>query len=906
MCLSEATSRRSTAIVISIGGLLLVLLALHLSSEEGSAATVKVPDDHPTIQEALDVAKAYDTVQVKFGTYDERIRINKPITLSGSVQGDTVITSSKAGAIVTLYSSGITIKDITIRGETGSQGIAGSLVMSCAFLGVTIEGCDEGISVRGGYNLVLDRCHIVSSRYAGLHVNGSIEDDFSRLFVSGSVFESNTGTGIDLWNCRRVELDDLAITNNGRWGVFAYKVTEAHIRNSTLSNNLVGLKLERSHNWKVEDNTISRNHWEGVELNMSGAHGTNELRRNQINYNSRQSGTSAAAISFVGKDASENLVEENHLEHNPVGFSFRTDEQGCWDNEFYLNVVSNCVIAVTEAIGTGPNLYWLNVFKDNGRQASGVNEDSWFSNNQLGNYWSDYTLYYGDATPMGLVWSEPYLVDRGGEVLDEFPLVYPYEDDRPAVNLGDDRTVDFGVTETISVWATDKSGIMSYEWTISPPGGYSIFLDRNTWQVEYAFKAIGEFGVTVTVTDHWGLWASDSIRVWVVDRLPPVAYAGPDLTVDLGTAVVLDGSLSSDNQGIGSIHWVFDTNGEQRTYREPILSLTMDELGVFISTLFVVDYSGNTASDTVVIHVKDLSPPVAVALADTTASLMEEATFDARKSRDNVGIVDYRWTLTKGPYVRVYKGPLVSHVFLETGRYTLDLRVADEAGHSDIDQILILVIDTEPPVASAGPDADVPMGTEVHFDASGSTDNVGITQYTWTFFYKADSRTLEGRKVIWRFEEPGEYHVTLMVFDGTGNFASDDLRVTVRDSQQPLALFAPLVDVRIGTSVLLDASRSTDNEGVVTYQWRVSYQDAVKTFKGVMVDYPIEGPGIYKVELTVWDAAGNEDTESTTFQVEPRASTAETPGWLVPGMVAAVAAAVLVGYVFARRRYGSE
>ncbi len=904
--MSEATSRRSTAIIVIICGLVLVLLALHLCSEEASASTIKVPDDHPKIQEALDVAKAYDTVQVKFGTYEERIRINKPITLSGSVQGDTVITSSEAGVIVTVFSADVTIKDMRIEGGAITTGIAGSYLFDLRLRHVTVVGCGVGVSIEGGADLYLSECRVASTRDAGLHVNGSIEDDFSKVWVSGSVFENNLGTGIDLWNCRRVELDGLSINNNGRWGLFAYKVIGAHIRNSTVSNNLVGLKLERSHNWKVEDNTISRNQWEGIELNMSGAHGTNELRRNQIGYNSRESGTYAAAISFIGEDASENLVEVNNLEHNPVGFSFRTDEQGCWENEFYLNVVSNCVVAVTEATGTGPNLYWLNVFKDNGKQVSGVNEASWFSYNQLGNYWSDYTLYYGDATKMGLVWSEPYLVDRGGEVLDEFPLVYPYEDDRPAVNLGDDRTVDFGVTETISVWATDKSGIMSYEWTISPPGGYSFSLDRNTWQIEYSFNEIGEFGVTVTVTDNWGLSASDIIRVKVVDRLAPVAIAGPDLTVDLGTAVVLDGSLSSDNQGIGSIHWVFDVNGENRTYHKPLVSITMDELGVFISTLFVVDYSGNSASDTMVIFVKDLSPPVAVALVDATVSLMEEATFDARQSRDNVGIVDYRWTLTKGAFMRVYKGPLVSHVFLETGRYTLDLRVADEAGHSDIDQVLISVIDTEPPVASAGPDADVPMGTEVHFDATGSTDNVGITQFTWTFFYKGDSRILEGRKVRWLFEKPGEYHITLMVFDGTGNFDSDDLRVTVRDSNPPRAMLAPLVDVRIGTSVLLDASGSTDNLNIVRYEWRVLYQDKVQTLKGVMVDYPIEGPGIYKVELTVWDAAGNEDTESTTFQVQPRASTAETPGWLLPGMVAGVAAAVLVGYVFARRRYASE
>lgn len=41
--------------------------------------------------------------------------------------------------------------------------------------------------------------------------------------------------------------------------------------------------------------------------------------------------------------------------------------------------------------------------------------------------------------------------------------------------------------------------------------------------------------------------------------------------------------------------------------------------------------------------------------------------------------------------------------------------------------------DTTPPLANAGPDQTVDEDTPVTFDGSGSTDDVGIVNYTWTF-----------------------------------------------------------------------------------------------------------------------------------------------------------------------------
>jgi len=101
--------------------------------------------------------------------------------------------------------------------------------------------------------------------------------------------------------------------------------------------------------------------------------------------------------------------------------------------------------------------------------------------------------------------------------------------------------------------------------------------------------------------------------------------------------------------------------------------------------------------------------------------------------------------------------------------------------------ILLLVCTSVPwsvsgadPVADAGPDQTVVSRTYVTFNASGSSDDVGIVNYTWTFVYGNVSRTLRGMvNSSFQFVIPGTYNVTLTVTDGDGGSATDTMTVTV-------------------------------------------------------------------------------------------------------------------------------
>ncbi|MBF0545529.1 MAG: PKD domain-containing protein [Candidatus Riflebacteria bacterium] len=78
-----------------------------------------------------------------------------------------------------------------------------------------------------------------------------------------------------------------------------------------------------------------------------------------------------------------------------------------------------------------------------------------------------------------------------------------------------------------------------------------------------------------------------------------------------------------------------------------------------------------------------------------------------------------------------------------------------------------------PPVARAGRDQQVGIGVMVRFSAVGSYDPDGyIATYSW-------SNGLFGISPVMIYNEPGEYIVTLTVFDNSGNSASDSVKITV-------------------------------------------------------------------------------------------------------------------------------
>jgi parallel beta-helix repeat protein len=98
----------------------LILCAMALVSLSGlnidaSASTIIVPDDYPTIQEAINNAVSGDTILVKAGTYYEHVVVNRSITLVGEDANTTIIDGNKTGPVVLVTANGVNLAGFTIR-----------------------------------------------------------------------------------------------------------------------------------------------------------------------------------------------------------------------------------------------------------------------------------------------------------------------------------------------------------------------------------------------------------------------------------------------------------------------------------------------------------------------------------------------------------------------------------------------------------------------------------------------------------------------------------------------------------------------------------------------------------------------------------------------------------------------
>ena len=346
----------------------------------------------------------------------------------------------------------------------------------------------------------------------------------------------------------------------------------------------------------------------------------------------------------------------------------------------------------------------------------------------------------------------------------------------PVADAGPDRTVEAGSPITLDgSRSSDNVGVVNYSWDLIDGAPVTIYGVRPA----YRFNHPGIFVVTLIATDAAGNWGTDTMTVTVNDTTAPVAEAGPERTVDGGTVVTFDGSASSDNVGIVDYTWTFVYGSDKFVLHRVSAQFTFVIPGIYSIRLNVSDAAGFWAEDTMLLTVRDVTPPFADAGPDQTVNEKTSVMFNGSGSSDNVGIVNYTWTFDCGTQKIVLYGVSPSFSFIVPGLYHVQLNVSDAAGFRGEDVMTLTVKDITPPVANAGRDQRVLEGSTVMFDGSRSTDNCGVEKYFWNFTYDGKAQSLEGKKVSFKFDKAGVYVVVLTVVDGAGNRGEDRVVITV-------------------------------------------------------------------------------------------------------------------------------
>ncbi|RRS34687.1 MAG: hypothetical protein OI74_04590 [Gammaproteobacteria bacterium (ex Lamellibrachia satsuma)] len=223
-------------------------------------------------------------------------------------------------------------------------------------------------------------------------------------------------------------------------------------------------------------------------------------------------------------------------------------------------------------------------------------------------------------------------------------------------------------------------------------GGANAFNDLGTYlggvSTRHLYTTVGQYDVTLTVTDRAGQNHTSVTTVDVQQGNPPVPAIDAPATVDESFAsggdysVAFDASASTDDSEIILYEWDFGDGGSA-TGVNPTHIFNLPA-GVneqtFTVTLTVTDRAGQQTSTTFDVLVKTGVPPVADAggpyeLGEAEASYgVWTVSLDGTNSTDDSALFDYEWTFT--PETHDFAGTDTDHTrWLRSAGLTQDERV---------------------------------------------------------------------------------------------------------------------------------------------------------------------------------------------------------------------------------------
>lgn len=232
-----------------------------------------------------------------------------------------------------------------------------------------------------------------------------------------------------------------------------------------------------------------------------------------------------------------------------------------------------------------------------------------------------------------------------------------------------------------------------------------------------------------------------------------------------------------------------------------------------------------------------------------------------------------------------------------TGIYDIEITLVEDENEIKVmarDQAMLIsgfsnmetiILDVTAPSADAGVDINIMEGETANFNGTGSSDNWGITNFTWNFTYDSLPVKLYGEEPSFDFDMPGVYVITLTLTDVVDNIGTDTVTVTVSlfelpDTESPIADAGPDQTVEEGTEVTFDGSGSTDNNAIRSYTWTFTYEGNQVSLYNVTTTFVFDIAGSYNVTLIVADFAAtpNIGTDNLWVNVTAKSIANDTDG----------------------------
>jgi PKD repeat protein len=386
---------------------------------------------------------------------------------------------------------------------------------------------------------------------------------------------------------------------------------------------------------------------------------------------------------------------------------------------------------------------------------------------------------------------------------------------------------------------------LSYEWTL--PDGSKRNESSFTWQAPEP----GVHFIGLTVDDGLGLKNSvttESIRV-LINR-PVKAVVEPEIASCTGQTVLFNSSQSFDPDGDPfSVKWDF---GNGVTSEEANPTYVYEKPGVYEAKLTLDDGFSGQQSVTKIPVIIEGSPVAKLIASETTVCVNKSIRFDGSQSTDPSGnLPSLSWDTGDG---KSHTGPVIDHIFTEPGIYSVTLTVEGSGSGrcSNVSQTTTTINVVEGPEAIFELPEYTEPGEVITLDGTASQAAGGVKTAKWIIDSENGQETLEGLNSSYRFDQPGEYLVTLEIQtneETTCNTVS--VTKSIKVNAPPVIAWELPENVAAGTDLKLDALQSSDPDGYIKeYKWYLD--DGFVSNNAAEIIKAIE-PGEHVITLEITD-----------------------------------------------------
>ncbi len=420
--------------------------------------------------------------------------------------------------------------------------------------------------------------------------------------------------------------------------------------------------------------------------------------------------------------------------------------------------------------------------------------------------------------------------------------------------------------------------IQQMSWDLDGDGFFETPVDQP--EVTHLYSRQGNYNVGLEVV----VVGEEESRIY--NKLIVIEGAVFDAQPSTGTApleVQFDAGIIVNKSDVMSLDWDFDGDGLYELEGPDNLRprYTFDKIGTYSVHLRVLDKQNNVENYYRDIEITPSDVPLLSARIDASPGLVGpiplQIRFDGSQSKSLKGtILKYEWDFGDGSDIQ--SGKSVSHVYRDSGFYTISLSIEDSLGNEAQTSV-----EVEAEGVSSAPEAmieTIPVPEEgaenlvgilpfkVEFDASGSTDpDDDIVDYQWDFDSDGTIDE-EGQKVTHTFDEIGTFTVSLAIKDTEDQSSLATLTVVVNEPGVQAVFTADPEEGTAPLTVQFDGSSSSTYEGnIVSYEWDFG-DGSPRTITGASVSHKYNEVGTYIVSLKV--LTNQNESAGTTKQIYVR------------------------------------